>query len=53
MKKLKSENPCSMGILTREGGGKPSKAAELALASGESSARRANRALAASASGGV
>ena len=46
MKNLKAENPCNMDLLS--GGG-----AELALASGESSARRANRALAASASGGV
>ena len=53
MKNLEAENPCSMDISTEGGGGKPSKAAELALASGESSARRANRALAASASGGV
>ena len=52
MKKREAENPCTMGILVR-GGGKPSRAAELAIASGESSARRANRDLTASASGGV
>ena len=53
MKNLEAENPCTMGILVRGGGGKPSRAAKLAIASGESSARRANRDLTASASGGV
>ena len=41
MKNLKAENPCNMGISTKGGGGKASRATELALASGESSARQA------------